>query len=43
MVDIDDDINDDDRDDDDDVESERSRRIVDLNFKLNSIEIALTT
>ena len=30
-------------DDDDDVESERPSRIVDLNFKLNPIEIAVTT
>ena len=36
-------VNNDDDDGDDDVESARSSRIVDLNFKLNPIEIALTT
>ena len=43
MVDNDDDNDDDNGNDDDDVESARSSRIVDLNFKLNPIEIALTT
>ena len=37
------DNDDDNGDDDDDVESARSRRIVNLNFKLSPIEIALTT